>query len=258
MDCRTGRAVIFDAESGVRLMRRRLRALEMNSGMPVQVVDATGLQLAQDFDWFASTIADQRANLVVWDNLRLLVGSADEDKSGDMAPMLGALARLARDTGSANLLLHHRPKDPLKAWRGSTAIRDQADALVVLERVKGDPMRRHRRRLWVSKFRIDEEPEDRWLTIKRDRFGIVHLREAAAWDGQPGAPRQAELLPRVVDLLRAATEPLSMRAMCRELDISEGSSALRAVLDTLADDGAARRNGRGWEWAAAPTGQPPA
>jgi hypothetical protein len=56
-----------------------------------------------------------------------------------MAPVIVALRELARATDAAVLLIHHRDKQFQHDFRGSGAIRDQADLMFVLARHPKDP-----------------------------------------------------------------------------------------------------------------------
>src|SRR5206468_41010 len=77
------------------------------------------------------------AKLVILDSLRRLVPSRAENESDDMAPVMTALADLARTTQVAIVLIHHKG-DSEKYYRGSTAIKDQSDAMFALMRANDD------------------------------------------------------------------------------------------------------------------------
>src|SRR4051794_6655432 len=94
--CRAGRSLIFDAENGERLLARRLKAAAIpNDG--VEVYDADGFDIRREVDLFAEVIHEERANFVVLDSLRILAPGARESEGDDMAPVMTAIRRLARD-----------------------------------------------------------------------------------------------------------------------------------------------------------------
>lgn len=77
-----------------------------------------------DADWLAQAAAGKR--LVIIDTLRR-VHSQDENNNGEMAGVLEVFERIARDTKTAFLILHHVPKPSLGATitaRGASAISD--------------------------------------------------------------------------------------------------------------------------------------
>jgi hypothetical protein len=180
--CAQGRALYFDGEMGPQMFVNRLRP----SGVVdpgYRYIDAMGLDVTRDDDlrWLKRKITEAEANLVVIDSLRRLAPSKAENDSDDMAPTVSALAKLARDTGAAIVLLHHKGESE-KFYRGSTAIRDQCDALFGLLRPDGDddgPVRCLRCGA-KGKMRYAPAPRDVWLSIDPDDGS---LSEADAPDG---------------------------------------------------------------------------
>jgi hypothetical protein len=90
---------------------------------------------------------------------------------------VAAIAKLARDTSAAIVLIHHKG-DSDKFYRGSTAIKDQADALFALLRPSdqeddGNPVRRLRCRGGKGKMRYAPEPPDVHLMIAPARGGVI-------------------------------------------------------------------------------------
>jgi hypothetical protein len=225
MGCKQGRAVILDAENGAWILGSRMKALV--EGLPpdrVAIYNAEGLLLsaAADRAWMLKTIRDEAADLVVIDALRPLAPNVEENNSDAMAPVVIGAKQLARESGAAVVLIHHRGNDRTRDFRGSTVIRDQADILYVLEREEGDPERKWRRRLRCGKCRIAAEPDDRWLRID-SWHGQVTLSVAA----EPGADDGAQLgRPRVVD-------DLEQRYVAA---VAAGADTHRAVADALGMD----------------------
>jgi hypothetical protein len=183
--CARGRAVIFDAENGPKLTIRRFRAAAVSADLHVQPVDAGGLRITTDLAWFRKVIEGQRANLAVFDSLRVLSSGTKENDSDALEPIITALKQLAREAGTAIVLIHHRGKAEGSEYRGTSVILDQTDLLFTLGRVPGDPEGRHRRKLATVKCRIDEEPRPRWVAIEADRAqGLVYVNEAEPYEEQ--------------------------------------------------------------------------
>jgi hypothetical protein len=143
LPCAQGRALYVDAEMGPAMfVDQRLRPAGATEP-EFEYIDGMGLDISKpnDLAWLRDKIEETGANLVVFDSLRRLTPSKAENDSDDMAPVVGAIAKLARDTGAAILLVHHKG-DGEKFSRGSTAIKDQADALFGLLRESEDEILR--------------------------------------------------------------------------------------------------------------------
>jgi AAA domain len=240
--CRHGRALIFDAENGRDLLRRRLRAAGVTDGVGIVLVD--GLDLVKDAEWFTKIIRDEKANLVVFDSLRVLTSGRDEDKSGDMEKPLSTLRRIARSTGAAVVLVHHRGKG-LADFRGSSVIADQTDLLFALGREAGDPQQRTRRKLYTGKCRIDEEPDARWVAILANRaLGLVTVDAAEPYEPDGSARPRDSLRDDVLELLTKSAQ--SGAQIARSLGRDKTDGTVRRVLDDLQADGLAEKRPGGW------------
>jgi hypothetical protein len=240
--CTKGKSVLFDAENGQKLTIRRFRAAEV-ADLAVQPVDAGGLRITSDIAWFKSTIEDHQAKFVVFDSLRVLSSGAKENDGDVMEPIITALKQLARDTGAAVLLIHHRGKSELSDYRGTSTILDQTDLMFRLERVKSDPEGRTRRKITTLKCRIDEEPEPRWVQITTDRArGLVTVDAAEPFE-EHSRPRDA-LRERVLGVLTGISQPQARIARLVDRDAKDQS--VRRVLKDLEDDGLAVRRPDGW------------
>jgi hypothetical protein len=165
----------IDAEMGPRMfVDQRLRLTGVKTA-EFELIDAMGLDVSKpnDLSWVQGQIERTAANLVVIDSLRRLTPSKSENESDDMAPTVAAVAKLARDTGAAIVLIHHEG-DSEKFFRGSSAIRDQADALFALLRDPDDEdaPRRLRCRGGKGNLRSAPEPPDVYLDISPEEGGV--------------------------------------------------------------------------------------
>ncbi len=244
--CKRGRAVIFDAENGPKLSVRRFRAAGVGADLDIQPVDAGGLRVTTDLPWFRRVIDDHSANLVVFDSLRVLSSGSKESDGDEMEPIITALKMLARDTGAAVVLIHHRGKQEGSDYRGSSVILDQTDLLFTLGRVTGDPDGRHRRKLTTVKCRIEEEPAPRWVAIEADRGrGLVFVNEADPFEAEGTArPVRDNLRSEVLSVLSGIVQPQARIARAVGRDPKDQS--VRRVLRELEEEGIAQHQDGGW------------
>jgi hypothetical protein len=173
-----GRAMYVDAENGPAIIGQRLRDARLSSDF--DYFDAGGrrsLDQADDRAELGAAIEHYGSSLVFLDSLRRLAPGAREDSSDAMAPLIGDLANIARRTGAAIVLQHHRStKSGSSAVRGSSAIEDQADAVFALSR-DSDPTLLH---LTAGKFRLGPRPERRSFRFATDPPGFVATGQSAA------------------------------------------------------------------------------
>jgi archaellum biogenesis ATPase FlaH len=242
IECRLGRALMFDAENGPQLLTRRVRAAGIDPD-GIAFYDADGFDLRRHQEQFKAVIKAERANLVVIDSLRILAPGAKESEADDMAPVMTVIRRFARETKAAVVVVHHRGKgEGASDYRGSSVIRDQADMLFVLGRAKADPMGASRRYLRTSKCRIDAEPEQRWMTIDADpAVGPFAIREVDAFDAPAGggAGKRREIADQLLSHLTAG--PRSRAALARAVGLDAGNSTVRRALELLESDGHAEQ-----------------
>jgi hypothetical protein len=243
IQCKKGRVVIFDAENGPKLTIRRFRAAGVNDGLDVQPVDAGGLNVLKDLHWFRKVIEEKGANLVVFDSLRVLSSGVKENDSDAIEPIITALKQLARMTGAAIILVHHRGKGETSDYRGTSVILDQTDMLFTLGRVQGDPEGRHRRKITTVKCRIAEEPEPRWVAIEADRDrDRVFVNETEAFDGEEAQRPRNQHRGQVLGLLGGIAR--SERNIAKASGLPR--TTVQRVLGDLAADGLADRQSDGW------------
>jgi RecA-family ATPase len=151
-NCKHGRATILDWESGSYELRRRIQLIAR--GMQLDAV--TGLDFCSMPDAFMGSeqffkrvrkLAKHR-DLIVIDSLRAASPEAEENDSS-MRRGLDHLRVVAEETGCVFVVLVHAKKtsgtptkpDPREALRGSSAIFDAADTVLVATATKGKPLR---------------------------------------------------------------------------------------------------------------------
>lgn len=166
LHCEQGGAAIIDAEQGPLTFGRRCRAVRPHAD-PAAFTwhDASDWRITDDdvIRHLARIVRRDRATFLVLDSLAALSGAVSENDNAEQTELVSRIRLLARDTGAAVLLLHHRGRDGDKAWRGASAIVDQVDMAFTMSR--GDETRRHVRRLRCVKARLGIEPDDVHLAL---------------------------------------------------------------------------------------------
>ncbi|MFZ2049892.1 MAG: AAA family ATPase [Solirubrobacteraceae bacterium] len=236
--CVKGRVLIIDGENGEKLIGRRYRLAQ---GPPegVEIYEATGLDLAHHGDWLKETILAEKANFIVIDSLRTLAPSMQENDGDTVLPVASTLRAVARETGAAILVLHHRPKHG-PGYRGSSVLRDQVDALFVLGRDPSDPDRRTRRFLHCDpsrdgKMRFDLEPAEHWLSIDVSD-GLLSLTQAEPFGEQTHEPTSAERrAEQIVGALEGGA--LNRSDVARSIGCDPADGTIGRALRQLRDEG---------------------
>jgi hypothetical protein len=237
IECKRGTAVLFDAENGRGVIKERFHALGVEATKAPQPVDCGGLRVTTDLPWFRTVIQDRGANLAVFDSLRVLSSGAKESDGDEMEPIITALKQLARETGAAIILVHHRGKSDTNEYRGSSVILDQTDMLFTLGKVTGDP-EKYRRKIETVGCRIAEEPDPRWVNIEPDEpRGLVYINAAEPFGGEK--PRDS-LRGDILKVL--APGGLSGAAVAKALGRDKTDGTVRRILSDLEAEGFAARD----------------
>ena len=246
MSCTQGVALYVDAEMGPQMfVDQRMRPAGLEEP-EFEYIDAMGLDVSNhdDLEWLNRKIQQVGANLVVIDSLRRLAPSKSENDSDDMAPTVAAIAKLARDTGAAILLIHHKG-DSEKLYRGSTAIKDQTDALFGLLR-ESDDEDDNRRRLTCGRGkgknpRYAPAVADRYLAVAPLNGGVAACEEPVRYAG--GEKRTRDVVR--ADIL-AALPAKTKLAVALTLKRRGDDKTFREAWAGLRDDGRIVQKRGGW------------
>lgn len=203
-ECAPGRALYIDAEMGPELVQIRLQDAGV-AECHYQYRDAMGLDVSRDDDlaWLRSEIEVVEAKLVVIDSMRALTPSQKENDSDDMAPLLTGLRKLSRDTGAGHLLIHHKG-DGDKPYRGSSAIKDQCDALFgMLVQGEGfeEVLKLSCRGKGRKPPRYAAAPADVWLRLSPADGGMVAA----------GPPSEPATGPSIIEALKSEIRKLAAK-----------------------------------------------
>lgn len=232
LQCTKGKALIIDAEQGYGEIKRRYQhAQGPRTGIAYYDVGDGSCQIVRDEQLIINTIKYEDANFVVFDSLRALAPEMDENDSGSTAPVMCALQRIAKTTEAAIVVLHHTNKSG--GFRGSTAIRDCADALFIFGRYSEDPKGRTRRYLSCGadgKMRFDAEPDCRWMDVSA-ADGIFTVTAADAYHGQQSASVARGLAEVIIEKL--PEKPLKLSEIAETLDRKPTDKTVRRALELL-------------------------
>jgi hypothetical protein len=184
-----GAAVYVDGEMGGRQMADRFKAAGLRADA-FHALDALGLNIAEPggVGELADELRSVGARFVVLDSLRKLAPTMRENESDDMGHLLASLTLMARSLNAAVVVIHHAGHGE-RFTRGSSAIRDQVDALFGLER-DGDALRLSCAPARGGKFRLAVEPEDRHLRLAvGEAAGVIVAQAPQTQIAQAPAPK---------------------------------------------------------------------
>jgi AAA domain/Bifunctional DNA primase/polymerase, N-terminal/Primase C terminal 1 (PriCT-1) len=231
LPCVGGRALYLDAEMGRDEFSGRVRGLGL-SGHELDHLDAAGLDLAKKAHLAEVAELVGGYTFVVLDSLRSLAPGMRENESDSVAPVVSAIRNLARKTGAAILLLHHRGKSGDEAYRGSSAVKDQSDALLSMWPGNDDTVVALRCRGGKGRVRFAAAPEDVWL--QRSPF-TGRLSQSVA--REIPEPESAPIRAGVRELVLEALPAKSMREVARMLGRGEKDRTVSTVWKELRDSG---------------------
>lgn len=240
IECEQGATVYLDAENGEHEIHRRVHTL----GLPasgVQVADASRLDLRRDIADVEGVVRERTPDLLVLDSFRSLTPGMDENDTGQTARALDPLRRLAHDSRTSILLIHHSNKAG-KDYRGASSIRDSVDVLWHLGRQDGDPDTR-RRFLHNVKMRVAPDGERLWLRLDIDR-GHVLIDRAEPPDEQAPPTTQPVRAKLSDEILNGMDDrPLRLAAVAELVRRKPKDGSVRNALKALVGDGLLARQG---------------
>jgi hypothetical protein len=262
-DVLQGRAVHIDYEMGARLLRERYQRLAR--GGDIKADDVAGR-----LDWccFPRIYLDQRAaedhlsdlledaTLCLLDSLKAAAPSVDEN-SADARRTLDMLTRVSERTGCSVIVIHHSRKPSREALggvrmaiRGSGALYDACQSVLVLEGQKGEPVIVHHEKARVSGVPASDVAL-RFTDVSHDcdmRWGLrIELDDIESIEQTANDARLDALADRVLAFIR--DNPGCSTREVRQ-SVRGDSSSIGAALDRLLRYGALRNLGtdRRSEW----------
>lgn len=103
---------------------------DVKENIDLNYLSLSGIKLdkQKDIDGIEQDIKEKNIKLIILDALSEVV-SGDENSKKDIQPVMSNLKRIAENTHSAVILIHHTTKDGIE-YRGSSAIGASADLIV--------------------------------------------------------------------------------------------------------------------------------
>jgi hypothetical protein len=236
-----GRVVLFNAEDKPGRTKARIqmmcRALDVDvSTLDLHIISAHGLRLdhPEDVEKLRGTVKALRPTLVVLDPLRRL-HSGDEDKAGDMDPLLDALRLMQREYACSVMVVHHVKKMDGdangQALRGSSVFHAWLDSALYVT-AKG--------KAWDDLRRVDVEHRDseniepfEWRLQKDTAIdGESVWLELGASESKDGAEVDEN---KVIQVLQSAGKPLTLGEISKQAGKRNGWSG--PLVKNLVDKG---------------------
>jgi hypothetical protein len=246
-----GPVLLYAAEDALDVVRRRLMGIATAAGvsfdaLDVHVITATSLRLdvGNDRDRLAQTMAAIRPRLLILDPL-VRLHRIDENVTSEVAPLLAYLRELQREHGAGVMLVHHAKKGAGRlragqALRGSSELHAWGDSNLYLRRHQDDLMLvvEHRAAAAIGDLRLSLSGDEQSLALQ-----VVD--GASGGTSEPDLPRP--LAQRVVDILAAATLPMSWRDLRDACRVR--AATLGATLRDLEKQQTIRRSSQGFQLA---------
>ncbi len=241
--CEYGAAIYLDAENGEHEIHRRVHTLDLPAS-GVQVADAGRLDLRRDMAEVEAVVNEMTPDLLVLDSFRSMTPGMDENDTSQTARALDPLRRLAHESSTAILLIHHSNKAG-KDYRGASSIRDGVDVLWHLGRQDDDPDPQ-RRFLHNVKMRVAPDGERLWLRLSIDRGRV--LIDAAEPPEEQAPPVTQPVRAQLSDEILAGMgeSPMRLAATAEMVGRQPKDGSVRNALAALVSDGLVARQGQSY------------
>lgn len=251
-----GSRVVFGAGEGVDSIGRRVVAKTQELGVSL---DALGRRLTvveampdlydrdEAFDDVLARCRRERPALVVLDHLAVVSGAADQDRATAMTRVMRSAHDLAEASGGAVLVIAHEGARADRGVRGSTAVEDQADAVLTVSRRAHGPVVK----ITVTKSRDGATGQVVAFRTRPACGSLVldPIEPADVLDDDDEADSaEVETLPieaQILAVLDEAEAPLRRGALVALLDGEVSDSTVRRRLGALVEDGAVETTGAG-------------
>ena len=245
----SGPVLLYAAEESAAALRARLETLAQIrhldfTGLDVRVITAESLRLdrTEDQDRLEATVVLHRAVLLVLDPW-IRLHAIDENVSGQVAALLGYLRSLQRKTGVAIALIHHVRKNASVAAGGGYCLRGSGDLYAWLDSFLY--LRKHHDQLTLQaehRSAPGAGPFVLQLAQPSDSSG-AHLSLVATDKSQP-VSKNDSLAGRILQLLSAATEPMTVDSLRNQLQVR--NQRVVETLRQLCSQGKVQRLVRGY------------
>jgi hypothetical protein len=243
-----GPVLLYAAEDSAATLRSRVETLarlhEVNFerlDVHIITVDSLRLDRPDHQDRLESTLHAYKPALLLLDPL-VRVHAIDENVAGQVAALLGYLRSLQRKTGAAIAVVHHVRKNTSPTGAAGNSLRGSGDLYAWLDSFLYLRMHQGQRTLSAEHRSASAFGPISLELVQSDPSG-PHLKIASAIEAQPAPPQDA-LKSRIMDLLSAASEPLTVDALRSRLQVR--NQRVVEALRGLVDQGIVNRQARGF------------
>ncbi len=243
---RQTRVLFVNLERAERLTRWKLRTICGDAGDPnflvvsgtrEELTPAVLLRIVQDYD----------IGLVILDSLSKWWTVEEENAAVETDRGVDPAMRLARNTNSAVLVIHHtrqsgrKPGESVLAQlRGSTAVANTIDIGIIFSKVKDDTQLRK----LEAESVYDETPREHYVNLGDD--GTYHAIDCKAVEAEQKAEKYTQEREQVATLLvREWLTVEQLDVKCKVARLKFGKGILRDRLKELVVAGRAEREKRG-------------
>ncbi|MFT4035546.1 MAG: AAA family ATPase, partial [Patulibacter sp.] len=253
----SGRVLIVDAENGPQLMHQRLHFAGLTDPTGYVVREAVGLDLRDPAhqQQLRNVIGAERPDLVILDALATLAPGIRENEAEQMAPWMAVVQRIARDTGTAVILLHHAGKgDGGANYRGSSAIGAGISIELALIAHEGDPDPQRRELRW-GKVRPAPRPAPLWLRITSDD-GRLRIEPTDPYTPTDTVTSTTGDLAQQMAAVLAERGELTWGTLCAEVERRPDDGTAKRARNQAVDAGLIAQGTARGKWRAVHAGQP--
>ena len=237
--------VLYAVGEGMSGYRPRLEAVAVSHGLnPEQFRLVEGISLTSDRSvaQLAQTVAAGKVDVVIFDTLSSLTTLESENDAAEVARVIGAAKRIREaNEGCTAIIVHHTSKGS-GGLRGSSVIRDNADAVWMLKG-DSDAFFMSNKSKHGGKMKDGAEIEVHGLSLVPTLGSIVVETAHESRGVQPDARSGPSLIARMergVEYDRATLFELARRD---QPDVSD--STVKRLVTSLSSDGAILRIGHG-------------
>lgn len=172
-----GRVMVVDEEQAPDLVLQRLAALGLKpEHIPnVDYLNFAGVDLYNEPWKLLDEVRDTQPVALFIDSQSAVSIGAEENSNDDMTKLFrDAFRPLARETGTAVVILHHTTKDGYQP-RGASSIRNQADQVLSIVEAESDNITTGRLNIFASKPRRNTKMVQAVLDGDMERDGYVNV-----------------------------------------------------------------------------------
>lgn len=245
----SGPVLLYAAEDSASALRNRLEALALLRNvdfarLDVRVISAESLRLdrADDQNRLDATVALHRPVMLILDPL-VRVHAIDENVAGQVSALLGYLRSLQRRAGMAIALVHHVKKNSSPAsggagysLRGSGDLYAWLDSFLYLRK-------NHDQLILSAEHRSAPGAGPFLLELAQSQTTGTHLKLLSP-DSREDRPRNDTLPERILQLLSAATDPMTVETLRQALQ-ARNQRVVEAIRQ-LSSQGSIQRTARGY------------